>query len=134
MTGPVLTTTTCNEQCWFAREEVCSCSCGGANHGCLRVEGAEQPVRNSRVKDHRYLLQAVGLYSEISKARYAAAAPDYAAARGLPYRMRLDRGEPAIVKRATPDQVARWPELADAKAAGRRPYLLWVREDIAAGS
>lgn len=141
MTSPNLTTTTtCNEQCWYAKEPECSCSCGGANHGCLRVEGAEQPTRNSRIKDKRYLLRAVGLFAEISSKRYEIARREYARHR----RELAGGGQPVIVKRASKDQIERWPELTayrdhvperhSASPRSRRgaPYLLWVREDVEA--
>lgn len=31
----ILTDATCGEACWTAKEELCKCSCGGHNHGCL---------------------------------------------------------------------------------------------------
>lgn len=29
---------TCGDACWHAHEDICRCSCGGRNHGCLRKE------------------------------------------------------------------------------------------------
>ncbi len=129
------TTNTCNEACWSAAQDDCSCSCGGANHGILRQghanyqEGAE-PVRNARIKGHRYLLRAVGSYSEIGGARYGIQRAWYARfsdyiARNADARA---NGDPVVAKRASKDQTARWPELA--AFAARRPMLLWVREDL----
>ena len=28
---------TCGDRCWSAKGDTCSCVCGGANHGTLRV-------------------------------------------------------------------------------------------------
>jgi hypothetical protein len=56
---------TCGEPCWHAREDECRCSCGGKNHGCLRVEGAEQPTRTAKIGGERYELLAVGARRDI---------------------------------------------------------------------
>lgn len=56
----ILTSTTCGEPCWHAREEVCRCSCGGRNHGCL-ANGGARPQRTAKIDGHRYKLSAVGL-------------------------------------------------------------------------
>lgn len=56
----VLTSTTCGEPCWHATEDVCRCSCGGANHGCLRGAGGTQPVRTAKIDGQLYRLAAVG--------------------------------------------------------------------------
>jgi hypothetical protein len=60
----VLTSTTCGEPCWHAREEVCRCSCGGRNHGCL-LGGGESPERTARIDGERYRLVAVGLRADV---------------------------------------------------------------------
>ena len=54
-----LTQSTCADMCWYARENVCKCSCGGANHGVLLEEGVEQPKRTKQSKGYRYELEAV---------------------------------------------------------------------------
>lgn len=56
---------TCGEACWHAREEVCRCSCGGRNHGCLRNAGGERPVRTAKIDGERYELLAVGARREV---------------------------------------------------------------------
>lgn len=61
----VLTSQTCGENCWHAREEICRCSCGGANHGCLTHAGASRPDRTSKLDGHLYRLKAVGYYADI---------------------------------------------------------------------
>jgi hypothetical protein len=142
-----LSEATCGEACWEAREDVCRCSCGGKNHGCLRSKDGVRPTRNAKIDGHRYELKAVGgreLYAEaeaINKAngpyRVETTAPFYKY-----WWHETDRGAPARLKPATKDQLARWPELAAAraeidalKAAGECaavylrawPYLLWAR-------
>ena len=54
----ILTTATCGDGCWHAREEVCRCSCGGRNHGILNRGGA-MPKRTSRADQNLYELVAV---------------------------------------------------------------------------
>ena len=61
----ILTGATCGDNCWHAREEVCRCSCGGVNHGCLLEEGKERPARTCRIQGEDYTLVAVGLLNEI---------------------------------------------------------------------
>ena len=61
----IMTSQTCGEACWHAREDVCRCSCGGKNHGCLS-HGGERPERTSKISGDVYLLQAVGKRRDIS--------------------------------------------------------------------
>lgn len=60
---------TCGEACWHAREEVCKCSCGGKNHGCLRPDNSDtarvRPERVSKIAGHAYKLVAVGRHADI---------------------------------------------------------------------
>ena len=61
----ILTGSTCGDNCWHAREEICRCSCGGANHGCLLADGAEQPVRTAKIDGGRYQLAGIGTLREL---------------------------------------------------------------------
>lgn len=61
----ILTTQTCGEACWHAKEEVCRCSCGGRNHGCLNHSGEAKPERTAKIDGHAYKLIAVGKFSEL---------------------------------------------------------------------
>ena len=61
----VMTSQTCGEPCWHARELVCRCSCGGKNHGCLLVPSGEQPLRASKIDGERYTLLSVGLRRDV---------------------------------------------------------------------
>ena len=67
----ILTDATCGEACWRAREDVCRCSCGGANHGIQRSGEGEQPTRTRRVKGERYELAAIVGYSREDHGCYA---------------------------------------------------------------
>jgi hypothetical protein len=61
----VLTSQTCGEACWHAREDVCRCSCGGRNHGCLLNVGAARPERTCKIDGVRYKLAGVGNYRDL---------------------------------------------------------------------
>lgn len=152
-----LSEATCGEACWEAREDVCRCSCGGKNHGCMRTPDGVRPNRNAKIDGTRYELKAVGgteLYDEARAINHAAG----------PYRVdpitysdgskgqytytwsETQAHAPARLKPATKDQVARWPELAAyrenlpdvwrqanpekcwAEWPGL-PYLLWVKQN-----
>ena len=54
----IVTTATCGDGCWHAREDVCRCSCGGRNHGIL-CRGGAMPKRTSRADQSLYELVAV---------------------------------------------------------------------------
>ena len=56
---------TCGEACWSAREDICRCSCAGANHGCNRGENGERPQRMCTIKGRRFLLIATGTGAEL---------------------------------------------------------------------
>lgn len=136
-----LSEATCGEACWEAREDVCRCSCGGKNHGCLRSKDGVRPTRNAKIDGYRYELKAVAgdVYAE------AKAINDKVSQHIGGYTYHPDatqKGAPARVKRATKEQIARWPELAAAREqiakieATRHcfidvdrawPYLLWVK-------
>lgn len=54
----ILTASTCGDACWHATEEVCRCSCFGANHGILN-KGGSQPGRTCRIDGNFYELIAI---------------------------------------------------------------------------
>lgn len=138
----VLTSQTCGENCWHAKEEICRCSCGGVNHGCLLVKGAEQPVRASRIDGAMYELAEVGVHDyEIDKRLRSEFPPMMIRAESIPqycdkdligqkriYFTSKSKNSPLRVKPATKEQLAKWPEL---KAFRDLPpyrlpvYLLW---------
>lgn len=121
----ITTLSTCSAACWQAREEVCRCSCGGANHGCLRHLGAEQPIRTRRAGAKWYELAAVGVRPQLQ-----AADRHY-----YQYRAAHDYGNHHVItSAATPQQVATWPELTAYRANVSTPtgpwqdraYLVWI--------
>ena len=105
----IATSTTCGEMCWHAREEICRCSCGGRNHGCLS-HGGERPERTAKINGERYRLKAVGRYADIyADARAINRAAGY---RSVNYPTLVIGG--ACQGRVTPEK------LAAAKASGER--------------
>jgi hypothetical protein len=126
MVEAILTSATCGDGCWYAREKVCRCSCGGKNHGCLLEAGAERPARTSRIQGTLYELSAVGKYGDL--VREAADAlktigPREVTAYGYKYYWRpTDAGSPVYLKCATKQQLGAWRELSGALPG---TYLLW---------
>jgi hypothetical protein len=142
-----LTEATCGEACWEAREDVCRCSCGGRNHGCLRTPDGVRPTRNAKIDGYRYELKAVGKNLGDQARAINKAAGDKHVKLGTwecdyPWQTN-EPNAPARLKKATKDQLAKWPELASfrekidsIKASGRYcwididrvwPELLWVK-------
>jgi hypothetical protein len=142
-----LTEATCGEACWHAREEICRCSCGGKNHGCMKTADGSRPTRMSKIDGHRYELMAVGPYRGETGVYAAAKKINDATPVTIKFRYRwheTDKGAPARVKKATKDQFAKWPELKamyDAREQAAKtatcyaqlerlapwPHLLWVK-------
>ena len=114
-----LTNHTCGIACWYARENICRCSCGGVNHGVLLVEGAEQPARQRKVKSQRYELEAVveGWLDARNYCRELGVIDPTVAS------WRYTQPE-LIMQSATKAQVTKWREL-ESFDANDRPYLIW---------
>jgi hypothetical protein len=112
----VLTEATCGEACWHAREEVCRCSCGGKNHGCMKTSaGGLRPTRTCKIDGHRYELAAVGSYGEMYREAHnglKAIGPRSVTKSGYKYFWgERESGSPLRVKCATKEQFKAWPEL-----------------------
>ena len=123
MLSAFLTDETCAANCWYAREPVCHCSCGGTNHGILRVEGAEQPTRTKRMKSKLYKLHGV--------------VPGYGAARKY---VREELGSSPVTQswdkvgeynvQSAPKNSFSWPELKGFepnRSFQQHPHLIWLR-------
>ena len=141
-----LTEATCGEACWEAREDICRCSCGGKNHGCMRTADGTRPTRTAKIDGYRYELKAVGNRELYEPARHVNGQHTYTIGSSS-YRYHYsetDKGAFARIKSATKQQFAAWPELKaarevyEAKRATATcaadymwhwPYLLWVRVD-----
>ena len=106
----ILSRDTCSEACWNAREHVCRCSCGGANHGCMLVNGAPQPGRTKRVKETRYRLAAVLDWNNFDDR--------------FQYRSLINDSRFAF--QAIPKD-CKWPEIAGVKVPDR---FIWVDSSI----
>lgn len=124
-----LTETTCGESCWHAKEEICRCSCGGKNHGILKTENGEQPIRQSKIDGKRYQLLAVGPRENIS-----AQMGELLATVNIKYSWHKSLWPDTWVEKyATPQQAAHWKELSafkDMENSDRyrvSPSLLWQK-------
>ena len=127
MVEAVLTATTCGEGCWYAKELVCRCNCGGKNHGCLLKDGAEKPVRNSKIDGERYELAAVGCYRDLYRQAselLRAEPPRKTKWAGLTMRWTAtEKGSPVRLKAASKVQKEKWEEVENSGV--QYPYLLW---------
>src|ERR1039458_5266697 len=106
-----LSEATCGEPCWEAREDVCRCSCGGKNHGCMRTADGIRPTRTAKIDGYRYELKAVGgreIYGPAKKINDQHTYTIGNSAYRYHYR-ETDTGAFARVKSATKQQFAAWP-------------------------
>lgn len=108
---------TCGDACWHARDAVCQCSCGGANHGIL-LKGGERPTRTCRVGQDFYEMVEIGEYGAIEDARMAET-------RACGHHWYFDPYGPWIKKAATKTQIENWPELKPYITI--KPYILWKK-------
>ena len=141
------TMTTCGEACWRAREDVCRCYCGGANHGVLRSGNGERPTRTRRVGRHVYELEAVfgGTSGDRDAHKYIT---EILEARGVQYAYHVagnanisnewadsHKDNPYRFAPASKSAVKSWPELSAYRDSleddwawyRRRPYCVWRR-------
>lgn len=136
----ILTEATCADACWYARDEVCRCSCGGANHGVLRTKDGQQPVRTARIDGDRYKLAAVGMRREMydvvkpltQRDGFQVITP-YGNSFAHYTWKEAERGSPARLKYASAAQINKWPELSAYRTLDRwdqaNVCLVWVREE-----
>ncbi len=140
---------TCGEPCWHAKEEICRCSCGGKNHGCLLNADGSRPVRTAKIDGQVYELAAVGSHRDLigEAGKINAAFSPYSGSTMKAYSYteekevtvryhyhwkETDAHAPARLKGATAPQISNWPELAAFLDVSERPYLLWRRVEMPA--
>lgn len=136
---------TCGDACWHAREDVCRCSCGGRNHGCLRDENGTQPARTRKLHGTAYQLVAVEARGT-NECRAATMKPirelerlvnDNAINAGLYEWHEIhgshwgnDKAMPCYAKTASKSECERWPELSAWHGESWGPLTLWVKLDL----
>ena len=124
MIEAMVTTTTCGYNCWYAREDVCRCYCGGVNHGILTHDGAEQPVRIRKIKSKRFELVGV--------------VPGYGNAHSYVRKELNGRSDSAewckmgdyLVQRVSDSKFGKWPELngfEPDRHFQKHPHFVWKR-------
>lgn len=139
---------TCGLACWMAKEEKCKCSCGGVNHGILKghaqIGANDVPVRKRRIGTTIYRLsnvvtvqpanQPADFYSTDKWKDYGWYAAEqlcrrYGMTGWLSVPNARNKQTPmAFFVRATKAAWPKWPETCN---HGVRPYLVWVRDDVA---
>ena len=119
----ILTDATCGQACWYAKEDVCRCRCGGENHGCLLMEGAEQPTRTKKKQHKLYELVSVVIGYWDSQQTMDALdgnrnhSPDWD---------KVGQHHASSAQKSN----FRWPELAGftpSTGLQKHPYLIWKR-------
>lgn len=129
----VLTGSTCGDACWHAREEVCRCSCGGANHGILN-KGGDRPQRTCKIDGNFYELAAVvsregcdapiEFWDKVDTARREVLHDRFPNIDHYAYgQFRQEKTMPVVDRKVT-DTQAKWPEVAAVAGALR---LVWAR-------
>ena len=142
----IITESTCSDACWYAREDVCRCVCGGENHGIMLTEDGERPPRTRRVKQVWYELEAV-IPGWRKANEYCRRSLDL---ENLPsqytYSLGTETYGPPILYAAvaaTNKQIEKWPELRPhrdwkdhpddecmADRLERKPFLIWRRKEV----
>jgi hypothetical protein len=125
MVNAILTCATCGEGCWYARELVCRCSCGGKNHGCLLGPNGARPTRTSKIHGTAYQLVAIGSWYDLyeqAEVLLKIHGPRGKASGYTYYWRPTDPGAPIFLKCASKTQLESWDEL---KSMARGTYLLW---------
>lgn len=129
----ILTGSTCGFACWQANEEVCRCSCGGANHGILRLGGV-QPQRTAKIDGQFYELVgimsseghdcAASFFHAVDEERSSIEQERFPGLDRWAYgEYREYRTLPILDRKLTATQ-ERWPEVQAVKGARR---LIWAR-------
>lgn len=128
-----LTGHTCGDHCWHARELVCRCSCGGANHGIL-LKGGQRPQRTRKIDGNFYELVSIVAHEEKDCQRETYQKIQIEVNRVMDERFPdltwIGYGEWRHEKRmpvldlAISDSQSRWDEVIAVKGAQR---LIWAR-------
>jgi len=144
----LLTERTCGDACWHAREDICRCSCGGKNHGCMRDDDGNQPARTKRVKDSFYQLVAIEAHSD-TDCQATTRLPLYESQRNINHKAissgRYEHHEiygtqafatkqlPTMLRIASEAEINRWPEFTQWRGKFTplcKPLALWVKSDM----
>ena len=117
-----ITDATCGEACWAAREDICRCSCNGANHGITRDGGV--PERTSKIDGVMYKLIAVGGMEVEEEGRELSKE----AGERYIYHCLRTKGSPYRVKTASKSQIDRWQELTVYRDPNHHEHWDWRKD------
>lgn len=118
-------TTTCGEACWYAREDVCKCSCGGKNHGILKTKDGKKPERTKHSHGNLYKLVAVTDY----KNAYDMVTNDYGSFLDKFGYSKNYPSERMIYNKASESQL-KWTEVLNITLNDdAEKYLVWEKSD-----
>lgn len=131
---------TCGLACWTAKQEICRCACGGKNHGILRdadITAGNVPVRKRRIGTTVYRLAHVVKIPDRDTPREEARQQGWMGSERLCERYgekwprtptaRTYRFPKAFYSLVSKAAWEKWPETMH---FDRRPYIVWVRDDI----
>ena len=122
----ILSGHTCGEACWHARDEVCRCSCGGANHGILN-NGSVRPERTSKKDGHFYIIAGIApSYREANKMLTEYLSEHFPGIDLCAYGNYRDMSTMPVISRKASASQLKWPEVQAIQVADRQEkYIVW---------
>jgi len=123
----ILTGHTCGEACWHARDEVCRCSCGGANHGILH-NGSARPERTSKKDGQFYIIAGIApSYHEANKMLSEYLDEHFPGIDQCAYGTYRDMSIMPVISRKASNSQLKWPEVQAIQASDRQDkYIIWA--------
>jgi hypothetical protein len=125
---------TCGDHCWHAKELVCRCSCGGANHGILLTKDGIQPQRTRKIDGKFYELVSIVAYdpSHAHSVNYRKASDElkricderFPGLSWLGYGEWRTESKMPVLDLAISENQAKWSEVQAISGAHR---LIWAR-------
>lgn len=142
----IFSLTACGPQCWEARDDVCRCSCGGANHGIHRHKSPSLTGLKRQLVYGGFIFELSQVAAPIDRGSgiYGPEILDQKAQElnrkaGINYafahtsRNHFGEFPVAILRTPTDSQIEKWPELAEwrgkVNAMYGKPTILWTRRD-----
>jgi hypothetical protein len=119
---------TCGEACWYAKEDVCRCSCEGRNHGIMRHGDGQRPERTCHRHSTWYKLIAITSYDvafNLEHDEYGRWLKKYGHGTGKLYPSSF-----RFYEKASTSQL-KWQEVKNITLKeDSEKYLVWERTDV----